>query len=45
MTGAVNALECGDGRETASATTTTMMGGPGDDDVEAVGRFARAERQ
>ncbi len=41
-TGAVNALNCGDGRGIASATMTTTMGGPGNDDVEAVGRFARA---
>jgi hypothetical protein len=44
-TGAVNALDCGDGRGIAGATTTTTMGGPGDDDLEAVGRFARAGRQ
>ncbi len=44
VTGAVNALDCGDGRGIAGATTTTMMGGPGDNDVEAVGRFARARR-
>ncbi len=44
-TGAVNALDCGDGRGIAGATTTTMMGVPGDDDVEAVGRFARAGRR
>ena len=43
-TGAVNALDCGDGRGIAGATTTTTMGGPGDDDVEVVGRFARAGR-
>ncbi len=40
-TGVVNALDCGDGRGIAGATATTTMGGPGDDDVEAVGRFAR----
>ncbi len=44
-TGAVNALDCGDGRGIAGATTTTTMGGPGDDDVKAVGRFARAGRR
>ncbi len=44
-TGAINAFDCGDGRVTAGATTTTTMGGPGDDDVEAVGRFARAGRR
>jgi hypothetical protein len=43
--GAVNALDCGDGRGVAGATMTTTMGGPGDDDVEAVGRFVRARRQ
>jgi hypothetical protein len=43
--GAVNDLDCGDGRGIAGATTTTTMGGPGDDDVEAVGRFARAGRR
>jgi hypothetical protein len=43
--GAVNALDCGDGRGIAGATMTTTMGGPGNDDVEAVGRFARAGRQ
>jgi hypothetical protein len=26
-------------------TTTTTMGGPGNDDIEAVGRFARAGRR
>jgi hypothetical protein len=36
-TGAVN-------RGIAGATTTTTMGGPGDVDVEAVNRFARAGR-
>jgi hypothetical protein len=44
-TGAVNDLDCGDGRGIAGAMTTTTMGGPGDDDVEAVGRFARAGRR
>jgi hypothetical protein len=46
-TGAVNALDCGDRRGIAGATTTTMttMGGPGDDNVKAVGRFARAGRR
>jgi hypothetical protein len=43
--GAVNALDCGDGRGIAGATMTTTMGGPGNDDVKAVGRFARAGRQ
>jgi hypothetical protein len=43
-TGAVNALDCGDGRGIAGATTTTM-GGPGDDDVKVVGRFTRAGRR
>ena len=43
--GAVNALDCGDGRGIAGAATTTMMGGPGDVDVEAVDRFVRAGRQ
>jgi hypothetical protein len=42
--GAVNALNCGDGRGIAGATTTTMMGGPGDVDVKAVDRFARVGR-
>jgi hypothetical protein len=44
VTGAVNALDCGDGRGIAGTTmtTTTMMGGPGDVDVEAIDRFARA---
>ncbi len=44
--GAVNALDCFDGRGIAGATmrTTTTMGVPGNDDVEAVGRFARAGR-
>jgi hypothetical protein len=45
VTGAINALDCGDGRGIAGATTTTTMGGPGNDDVEAVGRFARAGRR
>jgi hypothetical protein len=44
-TGAFNALDCGDGRGIAGATTTMTMGGPGDDDVKAVGRFARAGRR
>ncbi len=44
-TGAVNTLDCGDGRGIAGATTTTTMGGPGNDNVEAVGRFARAGRR
>jgi hypothetical protein len=43
--GAVNALDCGDGRGIFGATTTRTMGGPGDDDVKVVGRFARARRQ
>ena len=34
-----------DGRGIAGVTTTTTMGGPGNDDVEAVGRFARAGRR
>jgi hypothetical protein len=42
VTGVVNALDCGDGRGIAGAMTTTMMGGPGDVNVEAVDRFARA---
>ncbi len=42
--GAVNALDCGDGRGIAGATMTTRMGGPGNVDVEAVDRFARAGR-
>ncbi len=45
MTGAVNALDCGNRRGIAGATTTMTMGGPGDDDVEAVGRFVRAGRR
>ncbi len=44
-TGVVNTLNCSNGRGIAGATTTTTMGGPGDDDVKAVGRFARAGRQ
>ncbi len=44
MSRAVNALDCGDGRGIAGATTTTMKGGPGDVDVEAVDRFERAGR-
>ncbi len=44
MTGAVNALDCSDRRGVAGATTTTTMGGPGDVDVKAVDRFARAGR-
>jgi hypothetical protein len=44
-TGAVNALDCGDGRGIAGVTTTTTtMGGPGNVNVEAVDRFARAGR-
>ena len=43
--GAVNALDCGDGRGIAGATMTITMGGSGDDDVEAVDRFARAGRR
>ncbi len=44
-TGAVNALDCGDERGIAGTTTTTSMGGPGNNDIKAVGRFARAGRQ
>ena len=44
-TGAVNALDCGDGRGIAGVMTTTMMEGPGDNDVKAVGRFARGGRR
>ena len=44
-TGAADALDSGEGRGIAGATTTTPMGGPGDDDVEAVGRFRRAGRR
>jgi hypothetical protein len=44
-TGAVNALDCGDERGIAGMTMTMTMVGPGKDDVEAVGRFARAGRQ
>jgi hypothetical protein len=44
-TGAVNTLDCGDGRGIASTTTTTTMGGPGNNDIEAVGRFMRAGRR
>ena len=43
-TGAVNVLDCGDGRGITGVTTTTMMGGLGDVDVKAVDRFARAGR-
>ena len=43
-TGAADALDSGEGRGIAGATTTTPMGGPGADDVEAVGRFRRAGR-
>jgi hypothetical protein len=34
-----------DGRGIAGVTTTTTMGGPGNDDIKAVGRFARAGRR
>jgi hypothetical protein len=34
-----------DGRGIAGVTTTTTMEGPGNDDVEAVARFARAGRR
>ena len=44
-TGAADALDSGGGRGIAGATMTTPMGGPGDDDVEAVGRFRRAGRR
>jgi hypothetical protein len=44
-TEAVNALDCSDGRGIAGAMTTTTMGGHGDDDVEAVVRFARTGRR
>ncbi len=40
-TGAVNTLDCGDGRGIAGATTTTTMGGPGDVNVKAVDRFVK----
>ncbi len=42
--GAVNALDCDDGRGIAGVTTATTMGGPGDVDVEAIGRFTKAGR-
>jgi len=45
VTGAADALDSGEGRGIAGATTTTLMGGPGADDVEASGRFRRAERR
>ena len=44
-TGAADALDSGEGRSIAGATTTTPMGGPDDDDVEVVGRFRRAGRR
>ncbi len=44
-TGVADALDSGEGRGIAGATTTTPMGGPGNDDVEAVGRFRRAGRR
>jgi hypothetical protein len=44
-TRAVNALDCSNGRGIAGTMMTTTMGGPGDDDVKAVGRFVRAGRQ
>ena len=44
-TGAADALDSSVGRGIAGATTTTPMVGPGDDDVKAVGRFARAGRR
>jgi len=43
-TGVANALDSGEGRGIAGVMTTTPMGGPGNDDVEAVGRFRRAGR-
>jgi len=43
--GAANALDSSEGRGIAGATTTTPMGGSGDDDVEADGRFRRAGRR
>ncbi len=42
---AVNSLDCGNGRGIAGATMTTTVGGPSNDDVKAVGRFARAGRR
>ena len=44
-TGVVNALDCGNWRGIAGAMTTTMMGGLGNKDVEAVSRFSRAGRR
>jgi hypothetical protein len=44
-TGAADALDSGEGRGIADATTTTPMGGPGEDNVEAVGKFRRAGRR
>jgi hypothetical protein len=44
-TGAADAHDSGEGRGIADATTTTPMGGPGEDDVEAVGKFRRAGRR
>jgi hypothetical protein len=44
-TGAVNALDCSNGRGIAGAMKMTTMGRPGDDDVKAVGRFPSAGRR
>ena len=44
-TGAADALGSGEGRGIAGATAATPMGGPGADDVKAVGRFRRAGRR
>ena len=44
-TGAADSLDSGEGRGIAGAKTTMPMGGPDDDNVEAVGRFRRAGRQ
>ena len=44
-TGAVNALDCDNGRGIAGATMTRTMGGPDNKDFEVVDRFTRAEMQ
>jgi len=44
-TGAADALDSGEGRGIAGATTMMPMGGPGANNVEAIGRFRRAGRR
>ena len=45
VTGAVNALDCGYGRGRTTGSVATMIGGPSNNNIKVVGRFAKAGRQ